>query len=378
MSIKLTLFFTYETSLDIWKKKGLLNRELKIYEELIKKHDIQIQLLTYGNNSDYQWVKDFKGITVLPVYSRISFSKLKIVRFLQSLLIPWKFRKELTNQNIFKTNQMFGSWVAVLSKLMFKKPLIVRCGYEIYNHYHKIQNKPFTTITLTWLMSLFAYKLADTIHVATKEDLNVVTKSFWVPASKIEVRPNWIDINNFKLLKNNNRSTKTVLFVGRLEKEKNIFMLLDALFKTGLHLDIVGEGSLKSKIQIHADKLGVKVKFLGSIPNNEIAEKYNSYVVYVLCSIYEGNPKTLLEAMACGCAVIGTDVPGIRSIISHKKNGLLIDNRPSSLRESILKILSDNKLRDTLSENAIEYIKDNNSLENAKTKEFNTYTEFLK
>ena len=227
-------------------------------------------------------------------------------------------------------------------------------------------------------MSLFAYKLANTIHVATKEDLNVVTKSFWVPASKIEVRPNWIDINNFKLLKNNNRSTKTVLFVGRLEKEKNIFMLLDALFKTGLHLDIVGEGSLKSKIQIYADNLGVKVKFLGSVPNNEIAETYNSYAVYVLCSFYEGNPKTLLEAMACGCAVIGTDVPGIRSIISHKKNGLLIDNRPSSLKESILNILSDNKLRGTLTVNAIEYIKNNNSLEDAKTKEFNTYTECLK
>jgi glycosyltransferase involved in cell wall biosynthesis len=356
MPIKLTIFFTYGISLDIWKKKGLLNRELKIYEELIKKHDIQIQLLTYGNNSDYQWVKDFKGLTVLPVYSRINFSKLKIVRLLKSLLIPWKFRKELTNQNIFKTNQMFGSWVAVLSKLMFKKPLIVRCGYEIYNHYHKIQNKPFIIISLTWLMSLFAYKLANTIHVATKEDLNVVTKSFWVPASKIEVRPNWIDINNFKLLKNNNRSTKTVLFVGRLEKEKNIFMLLDALFKTGLHLDIVGEGSLKSKIQIYADNLAV----------------------YVLCSFYEGNPKTLLEAMACGCAVIGTDVPGIRSIISHKKNGLLIDNRPSSLKESILNILSDNKLRGTLTVNAIEYIKNNNSLEDAKTKEFNTYTECLK
>ena len=76
MQIKLTIFFTYGISLDIWKKKGLLNRELKIYEELIKKHDIQIQLLTYGNNSDYQWVKDFKGLTVLPVYSRINFSKL--------------------------------------------------------------------------------------------------------------------------------------------------------------------------------------------------------------------------------------------------------------------------------------------------------------
>ena len=327
MPIKLTLFFTYGVSLDIWEKKGLLNRELRIYEELIKKHDMQIQLLTYGNESDYQWVKDFKGLTVLPVYSRINFSKSKIVRFLQSLLIPWKFRKELADQNIFKTNQMLGGWVAVLSKLMFKKPLIVRCGYEIYN-FHKLQNKPFIITSLLWLMSLFTYKLANTIHVVTKEDLNVVTKLFWVPVSKIEVRPNWIDINIFKPIKDSNRSYKKVLFVGRLEKEKNIFLLLDALFKTSLELDIVGEGSLKSKIQIYADNLGVKVKFLGSVPNNKIAEMYNSYVVYVLCSLYEGNPKTLLEAMACGCAVIGTDVPGIRSIISHKKNGLLADNSP--------------------------------------------------
>ena len=105
---------------------------------------------------------------------------------------------------------------------------------------------------------------------------------------------------------------------------------------------------------------------------------YNSYVIYVLCSFYEGNPKTLLEAMASGCVVIGTDVPGISSVISHKKNGLLIDNSPSSLKESILNVLSDNKLKDTLVENAIEHIKNNNSLENAITKEFYAYTECLK
>jgi len=377
MPIKLTLFFTYGVSLDIWAQKGLLNRELRIYEELIKKHDVEIQLLTYGDDSDYQWVKDLKSLTVLPVYSRINFSKSKIVRLLKSLLIPWKFKKELASQNIFKTNQMLGGWVAVLSKLMFKKPLIVRCGYEIYN-FHKLQNKPFIINSLLWLMSFFTYKLANTIHTATNEDLNVVTKSFWVPVSKIEVRPNWIDINIFKPMKDSNRSYKKVLFVGRLEKQKNIFLLLDALFKTSLELDIVGEGSLKSKIQTYADNLGVKVKFLGLVPNNKIAEMYNSYAVYVLCSLYEGNPKTMLEAMACGCAVIGTDVPGIRSIISHKKNGLLIDNRPSSLKEGILNIIYDNKLRDTLTVNAVKYIKDNNSLENAITKEFNAYTESLK
>ena len=55
---------------------------------------------------------------------------------------------------------------------------------------------------------------------------------------------------------------------------------------------------------------------------------YNRCKVYVLCSLYEGNPKTLLEAMACGCAVVGTNVLGIQEIIRHQENGLLVPEQP--------------------------------------------------
>jgi len=377
MPIKLTLFFTYEVSLDQWARIGLIKRELRIYEELIKKYDLQVQLLTYGNESDYKWLDDIDGVTAIPIYSKMRHHRLKFLRLLQTVLIPWKFRSELANQDIFKTNQMLGGWVAVISKIIFKKPLIVRCGYEIYD-FLRLQRKSYKLIWSIWLLSWLTYKFSNAVHVATSEDASVVKNSFGVPLSKIEVRPNWIDINIFKPYMNKNRFTDRVLFVGRLENQKNIFLLLDALCKTEIAIDIVGEGSLKSSLVQHAKSIGVQVNFLGAIPNNEMPQTYNSYAAYVICSNYEGNPKTLLEAMACGCTVIGTDVQGIRSVISNKKNGLLVNENPSSLRLAILEVLSNNRLREVLARNSIKYIENNNSLQETLPKEFNAYKNCLK
>ena len=210
MTINITLFFTYGVSLDTWARNGLLKRELKIYEELIKEYDVQVQLLTYGNESDHQWVKGINGITALPVYSKIPYRKSKTFRLLQTILIPWKFKSELANEDIYKTNQMLGGWVAVISKILYKKPLIARCGYEIYDAY-RFQNRSYILICFIWLISWLTYKFSNIIHVAKSEDASVVKKSFGVPSGKIEIRPNWIDINLFKPITNNNRFTNNCI-----------------------------------------------------------------------------------------------------------------------------------------------------------------------
>ena len=76
----------------------------------------------------------------------------------------------------------------------------------------------------------------------------------------------------------------------------------------------------------------------------------------MLPSYYEGHPKTLLEAMACGLAVITTDVPGIREIIRHRENGFLTGTSPSDLRQAITEVVSDPRLRDHMGSNARQYI----------------------
>jgi len=95
----------------------------------------------------------------------------------------------------------------------------------------------------------------------------------------------------------------------------------------------------------------------------------------VICSRYEGNPKTLLEAMACGCAVIGTNVPGIREVIQHEKSGLLVEESVESLRSTILRLMGNEGLRIRLGEEARRQIIEENSLEAAIQQELKVYQE---
>ena len=150
-------------------------------------------------------------------------------------------------------------------------------------------------------------------------------------------------------------------------------MLLKALQGTGIVLDVIGEGELVKDLMHLANKLSVDVNFMGRMPNDQMPQYYNRCNVYVLCSHYEGNPKTLLEAMACGCAIVGTNVPGIQEIIQHQENGLLVPEQPEVLREAIQSLLSNATLRKQLGIAACQYIKMNNSLEDALEKEYKVY-----
>jgi glycosyltransferase involved in cell wall biosynthesis len=75
---------------------------------------------------------------------------------------------------------------------------------------------------------------------------------------------------------------------------------------------------------------------MGVVPNNEMPAVLNRYRYYILPSLHEGMPKTLLEAMACGLVCIGTDVEGINNIIEDNVNGCLAKGTdPQFLAEAI-------------------------------------------
>jgi glycosyltransferase involved in cell wall biosynthesis len=149
--------------------------------------------------------------------------------------------------------------------------------------------------------------------------------------------------------------------------------LIDALKFSDISVDVLGHGELYSEIKDQIKKNNVNVKFLKTIPNNKMAELYNHYAVYVICSNYEGNPKTLLEAMSCGCAVVGTDVSGIREIIQHEKTGLLVSQDSEMLRDAILRLISSDKLCESLGRAASSYILKHNSFNSALEHEYETY-----
>ena len=201
--------------------------------------------------------------------------------------------------------------------------------------------------------------------------------TFGVISARITVMQNWIDTSKFAPNYETERFEKHILFVGRLSSEKNLPLLFKALQGNDFTLDVIGSGDLKKELWCLAVKYGVQIQFHSIIPNDQMPEVYNRYKVYVLCSRFEGNPKTLLEAMACGNAVIGTDVPGVREIIKHEISGLLVPVEHKSLRLAIQRLMSDENLCRFLGEHARKQIMENNSLEKALNVEYAAYDSLL-
>jgi len=378
--IKVTLFFTYGISLKTWAKSGLLQREIRLYKELHQNYGVQFQFITYGDSSDRQWEDKLCGIELLPIYEKIRKPSLKLFAILQSLWIPWRLRKELVQTDLLKTNQIWGGWVAVISKWLFKKPLLVRCGYEPYKNSLIDNNRTSKDVIRQQIFkwtSLFTYRWADHIWLTSSEISEFVIKKYNLSNVNITVRQNWIDTDKFTIYNKDEVYRDRVLYVGRLSAEKNVDLLLKSLQGTDLEIDIVGSGELQEKLALEAESLGVTVNFLGRVPNDDMVSIFNQYAVYVLCSRYEGNPKTLLEAMACGCAVVGTNVPGIRDVIYHEKSGVLVDESPNELRTQIVRLLADNELCLQLGKQARKQIIENNSLEVVVKKEYEIYQELV-
>ncbi len=132
---------------------------------------------------------------------------------------------------------------------------------------------------------------------------------------------------NFDIAKKKN----SFVFVGRLLKDKGIQELVDAtklLIKRGHHFNLTVIGGLDEnpssvdKAQIETWKQEPNIKFLGHL--EDVREELSKSEILVLPSYREGTPKSVLEAMAMGLAIITTDVPGCRETVIPGKNGILV------------------------------------------------------
>ncbi|MFH1126415.1 MAG: glycosyltransferase, partial [Candidatus Altiarchaeota archaeon] len=112
-----------------------------------------------------------------------------------------------------------------------------------------------------------------------------------------------------------------ILYVGRLEKEKNIEAMLEAfkLLKeknSKAKLLIVGDGKERASFEEKAVSLGLKdVVFMGAIEHNLIPEIMNASDVFLITSAYESCPLAAEEATACGLPLVSTDVGRVRDFI---------------------------------------------------------------
>src|SRR5690606_14574479 len=139
---------------------------------------------------------------------------------------------------------------------------------------------------------------------------------------RVTIVPNYVDTEVFHP---KSLSPKyDLVFVGRLEYQKNIPAMLEAVSTLeGTKLLIIGAGSEQDAVLDAVERTQGRITYLERVPNEKLPDIFNQSRAFILPSRYEGLPKVLLEAMACGLPVIGTDVKGIREVIKHRENGYL-------------------------------------------------------
>lgn len=127
-----------------------------------------------------------------------------------------------------------------------------------------------------------------------------------------------------------------LLFVGRLSKQKNLAVLLQALAMTkrDVHLDLIGEGEERESLQRLITSYSLKnVTMHGRKSRGEVIEFYKTCDALIMSSLYEAQPLVLLEAMAAGIPVIGTRVIGVSD---HIKNaGIIVEPTAKGLADGI-------------------------------------------
>ena len=371
----IALFFTYEISAKDWLVSGLLSREIELYKQILSKADIEFTFITYGSDEDIEILSEFKKIKVIPVGKYLK-SKNKIVKFIQSLFIPFRVKKELKNIDLMKTNQLMGSWIPIILKLLLKKPLIIRTGYDLLDFSVK-EKKSILKIMFNYLLTLLSLLLSDKYFVSSTNDLRNLNKKFSLIKNKtIELRPNWVNVPK-EMKDTKGRKQERILMVGRLEDQKNYQSVIKNLSGTELGLDIVGEGKLKKSILDFGKENNVEINFLGTLDHNMLLEKYREYKFYILYSKFEGHPKTLLEAMSQGCVPLVLKSQNIMEVVDHKITGVILENEKESLKKWIIYLNENNNEFKKLSMNARNFVVNTYSLEKSLNVELQDYNDLI-
>jgi len=197
-----------------------------------------------------------------------------------------------------------------------------------------------------WTLQRLIKNHAEKIVVPSPSAAEAARNWAGIAAEKIVVIPNAVDIDEFPR-QLYSRVGKRVGFIGRLDPIKRIDDLVVAMSLLGSQftLDIFGEGPQRTEIETIIARLGVggRVKLRGVV--NGAKEALAGMDVLVLPSDAEGFGLVLIEAMAAGVPVIGTNVSGIRDVIEDGVSGILVPARaPASLAKSIENVLSDDVL----------------------------------
>lgn len=240
-----------------------------------------------------------------------------------------------------------------------------------------------TTNRLRWLSDAASHGV-----VVNAEALALHLESEGVPKEKIRFCPNGLDTKRFSP-ENRRRlhelagASAVIGCIATHRPEKQLPFLVDSFAemrrqRPGLQLVLVGSGTETPKIRERIDAHEMSPDCVLIPHTRDTSEILRSIDVFLLTSASEGQSNSLMEAMATGCAVIGSNVEGTRDLIRDGVNGFLFEYlNQADLVKKTLALLDDATLRNKISVDASEWVRTTMSLEGSAMRMAAIYEEYL-
>jgi glycosyltransferase involved in cell wall biosynthesis len=227
------------------------------------------------------------------------------------------------------------------------------------------------------------WPLSSRIICNAKVLKDVMVHKLSVDPGRIAVIPNAADTEFFFPDTDQKSMEPTVLFVGRLVKEKAPMDLLKAftILQKKLpeaRLEIVGNGPLSNQLEtlIRSQSLESRARLIPA--TRDIRPFLNRAWVFAMASAQEASPNVIIEAMAAGLPVVATRVGGIPELVVDEQTGILVEpGIPQALSEALIDIFTNETKRQAMGLKSRERVLANYTLEKMVRQTENVFIEAM-
>jgi len=188
-------------------------------------------------------------------------------------------------------------------------------------------------------------KIIQSADIVTAISKHLADIAVGMGRADVTIIPNGIDYAAIRLACDKYKKIPgRILFVGRLEKMKGVDLLLNAfaqLQSPECRLHVVGDGSQARSLKKLATQLGIadRVTFKGYLQTMDVYREYAEAEIFCGISRSEALGNVFLEALAAGCAVVGTSIGGIVEIVQAGAAGILVRPEVSAVTGALKKVL---------------------------------------
>lgn len=312
---------------------------------------------------------------------------------------PQVIEAVLSDINKYDLVHLTGIWsfpflVGGIVSLLSKTPYIISSRGMLYDEAINIKSKSSKKLYYSILLKYILEK-ANAIHFTTKDEKEKLA-SFIRLNSESFIVPNGIDLHLFEALPAKNsfknkypmlKSKKYILFLGRINRQKGIDILLNAFQELvnkseDLILVIAGPDNdgYKGEIEqwLRNKNLINKVLFTGVLKGDDKLSAYIDAELFVLPSYFENFGMSVIEAIACGTPIVISNRVGICKDVEQSKSGIIVETNPKSLFDGIDMLLNNSSLKEEIATNGKVLVKNKYDLDKVADMMIDVYKDLLK